>query len=457
MTKSFDVVIVGARCAGSPLATLLARQGLDVALVERAKFPRDTLSTHIIEAPGINLLGRLGVLDRVRLTGAEPIRHLDFRLDEFATRVEPQPRPGDIGGAMSVRRFLLDPILAEAAAEAGAEVMMETNVIGLVQNGRVAGVRVSSGGSERELLARLVVGADGRNSTVAKLTGARKYHVVASQRFAYWGFFEGADAGREPEIVYHHWDGRVVIALPADSGLYEVIVIPEQRLLPQFRADLERAFMDQARACPPVADKLSGARRAGKLLGIVRFESYFRESAGPGWALVGDAGQFKDPTPGQGMTDAFRQAAAMALAVADAIGGTEAELDGALAAWARWRDRDAFEHHWLACDLGAPGRSPAVLPAMMRRLERRGEVEAVTDLFQHRSLPSRVFSPPLLLSTAATMVARGEGGRTAVLREVGRLVAADARRKRLRRSPVFVDPAAHADAGDTEVAPEVAA
>ena len=453
----FDVVIVGARCAGSPLATLLARQGVRVALVERARFPRDTLSTHIFEAPGINLLARLGVLDQVRATGAEPIRRLDFRQDEFATRVEPRARPGDIGGAMSVRRFLLDPILAEAAAEAGAEVMMETNVVGLVNNGGVTGVRVRCGGSERELAARVVVGADGRNSTVAKLTGARKYHVVASERFAYWGFFEGTEADAEPEIVFHHWDGRVVIACPADSGLYQVIVIPDRRLMPEFRADLERAFMDQACACAPVAEKLSGARRVGKLLGIVRWESFFRESAGPGWALVGDAGQFKDPTPGQGMTDAFRQAAAIAPVIAGAIGGSEPELDGALAAWARWRDRDAFEHHWMACDLGASGRSPRVVPAMMRRLERNGELQGFTDVLQHRSLPSRVFSPPLLLSTSVAMAARGAGRRTAVLREVGHLIATDVRRKRLYRTPVFVDPAAHADAGETEVPQEAAA
>jgi hypothetical protein len=128
-----------------------------------------------------------------------------------------------------------------------------------------------------------------------------------------------------------------------------------------------------------------------------------------------------------------------------------------LAAWARWRDRDAFEHHWLACDLGAAGRSPVLLPAMMRRLERRGELEGFADLLQHRSLPSRVFSPLLLLSTAAAMVARGEGGRARVLREVGHLVAADARRKRLYRKPAFVDPAAHADAGETEVPQEARA
>ncbi|MBV9799744.1 MAG: hypothetical protein JO039_16985 [Solirubrobacterales bacterium] len=84
----------------------------------------------------------------------------------------------------------------------------------------------------------------------------------------------------------------MVIACPADSGLYQVIVIPDKRLMPEFRADLERAFMDQACACAPVADKLSGARRVGKLLGIVRWESFFRESAGQGWVLLGDAGQF---------------------------------------------------------------------------------------------------------------------------------------------------------------------
>lgn len=456
MSDRFDVVVVGARCAGSPLATLLARQGMRVALVERAKFPRDTLSTHIFEAPGINLLGRLGVLDRVRATGAEPLRQLDFRQDEFAARVEPRPRPGDVGGAMSVRRFLLDPILAEAAEDAGAAVMMETNVTGLVQNGRVTGVRVRSGRSERELSAGVVVGADGRNSTVAKLIGARKYHVVPSERFAYWGFFEGAGADRTPELVFHHWDGRVVIACPADSGLYQVIVIPDNRFMPQFRADLERAFMDQARACAPVAEKLTGARRVGKLLGSVRWESFFRESAGPGWALVGDAGQFKDPTLGQGMTDAFRQAAAMAPAIATAIGGSDSELDGALAAWARWRDRDAFEHHWLACDLGAAGRRPAMLPAMMSRLDRQGDFGGFADIFQHRALPSRVFGPPLLLSTATGMLVRRDGTRSAVLREVGELVMTDARRKRLRRNPVFVDPAAHADAGETEVPHEVA-
>jgi 2-polyprenyl-6-methoxyphenol hydroxylase-like FAD-dependent oxidoreductase len=458
MAGEFDVIVVGARCAGSPLATLLARQGLRVAVVERVTFPRDTLSSHVFQAQGINFLRRIGALEKVRATGADCVRQIDFRQDEFEIRTAFPTRPGDTGGFMSVRRFVLDPILADAAVEAGAELMMATNVTGLVhRDGRVSGVRVAAGGAERELSSRLVVGADGRNSTIAKLTGARKYHVVPSERFAYWGFFEGADPGPNPAMVFHVWDGRVVIACPADGGLYQVILVPDNCFLPDFRADLEGAFREHARACGPVAETIAGATRVGKLLGIVRFESFFRESAGRGWALVGDAGQFKDPTPGQGMTDAFRQAAALAPVIADAIGGSDAELDGAVAAWAQWRDRDAFEHHWMSCDLGAAGRAPAVVPAMMRRLERRGEFDGFIDIFQHRAMPSRVMTPPRLLSSTASVLARRGCDRRAVLREIGELVVTDARRKRLRRRPVFVDAASHADAGETEVPQELAA
>src|SRR5947209_3318676 len=143
MSERFDVVVVGARCAGSPLATLLARQGVRVAVVERARFPRDTLSTHVFQAPGINALDRLGVLERARATGAPCLRRVDFRQGEFQTRMAFPMRPGDSGGFMSVRRFVLDPLLAEAAAEAGAEVMMAANATGLLRrNGRVIGVRV---------------------------------------------------------------------------------------------------------------------------------------------------------------------------------------------------------------------------------------------------------------------------------------------------------------------------
>jgi 2-polyprenyl-6-methoxyphenol hydroxylase-like FAD-dependent oxidoreductase len=175
MAERFDVVVVGARCAGSPLATLLAREGMRVVVVERATFPRDTLSTHVFQASAIAFLDRLGVTENVRATGAPYLRYLDLRQEDLEFVTAWPQRPGDVGGIASVRRLLLDPILAEAAAEAGADLRMGTTVTGLEEDrGRVAGVRVARNGSESTLRAPLVVGADGRNSTVGNLVGARK-------------------------------------------------------------------------------------------------------------------------------------------------------------------------------------------------------------------------------------------------------------------------------------------
>jgi 2-polyprenyl-6-methoxyphenol hydroxylase-like FAD-dependent oxidoreductase len=451
--EQFDVIIAGGRCAGSPLATLLAREGLRVAVVERATFPRDTLSTHVFQAAGINFLRRLGVYEKVLAAGAQPLRNIDFRQGDFHTQRLLSLRPGDTGGQMSVRRLVLDPLLAEAAADAGAELMMGTAVTGLVRDGgRVCGVHVKAGGVERKLSARLVVGADGRNSTVAALTGARKYHVVPSERLCYWGFFEGVECGPDPSIVFHFWDEFAVIGCPSDGGLYQVIVLPAARFLPAFRADLEGAFMEHARKCEPVASAIAGATRVGKLLGIVRFESFLREATGAGWVLAGDAGHFKDPAPGQGMSDAFRQVAALAPAIVRGIGGSDAALDAALADWAGWRERDTFEHHWLSCDFGAAA-IPAVLPEMMRRADQRGDFGSFVDIFQHREYPSRVATPGRLVASTASLMCRSGADRRGVLREFGELVVTNARRQQLRRHPQFVDAARHADAGETEVAP----
>jgi len=182
MAKEFDVVVVGGRCAGSPLAALLARAGLSVALVEQVRFPRDTPSTHTFQSAALTFLQRLGVLSAVRATGAPIVNHLDLRQGDFRARV-PWPRlPGEVGGVLSVRRLLLDPILIEAALDAGAEVWMGAKVTALVRDrGRVAGVRVDSNGSAQVLEARLVVGADGRHSTVAKLAGSRRYNLIANE------------------------------------------------------------------------------------------------------------------------------------------------------------------------------------------------------------------------------------------------------------------------------------
>ncbi len=458
MADEFDVIVVGARCAGSPLAALLARQGLSVAVIERAAFPKDTLSTHIFQAPAINFLERLGVLDAVRDTGAPAYTDVDFRQEDLRVHFTVNHRPGDHGAFMSVRRFILDPILLGAAATAGAEVLMSTTVTGLVRDsGRVAGVTVRHEGRERTLRATLVVGADGRNSTVAEEAGARKYNLIPSERFGYWSFFADADPGRHPELVYHRWEGRFIIAMPADDGLFQVIALPELRFLPEFREDREAAFMAHARACAPVGDILTGARRAGKMFGMLKYECFFRESAGPGWALVGDAGHFKDPAPGQGITDAFRQVEALAPAIVGSIDDSPWALDEAVSAWARWRDLDAAEHYWLAADFGAAGPVSPIVVEAVRQLDRRDRIADLGDILVHRRRPSAVVTPPVLLKAAASALRKPGANRGDLLRELRTLVATDTRRRRLNRQPEFVATAEHRDAGQTEVAEELAA
>jgi 2-polyprenyl-6-methoxyphenol hydroxylase-like FAD-dependent oxidoreductase len=454
MTEELDVIIVGARCAGSPLAALLARRGVRVALVEQTTFPCDTLSTHIVEAQALAFLDRLGVMHEIRATGAPVIDRFDARQEdlEYSTQI-PQPS-GGVGGTASVRRTLLDPILAQAAAEAGADLHMASRVTGLLEDrGRVAGVRVTQNDSEATLRARLVVGADGRNSTIASLVGARKYNLTPNERFMYWSFFEGvAPAGCDPAFVFHRWDDRIVIATHADSGLYQVIVIPDLRDLPRFRADLEGSFLEYAHSCRPVAQALQSAQRVGKLFGMLRWEGFFRDASGPGWVLVGDAGHFKDPTPGQGIQDAFRQVDELVPAIVGALGGTPENIDSEMAAWGRWRDKDAAEHYWLATDMGKAGPLPAVLPEIGRRLLEQGKIGMFLDLFYtHQARPSQVFTPPRLLGATGRLLARRGCKRRALLGEVGKLIVEDVRRGRLNRQPVYAAAGTALDADSVDV------
>jgi 2-polyprenyl-6-methoxyphenol hydroxylase-like FAD-dependent oxidoreductase len=451
MAEPYDVVIVGARCAGSPLAALLARDGLRVALVEQATFPRDTLSTHIIEADGLAFLDRLGVTDRLRATGAPFVMRADTRLGEVRIVRDWPVRPGDPAGIVSIRRHVLDPILAEAAEQAGADVRMGTKVKDVLRrDGRVAGVRVTAGGTEDELQARLVVGADGRNSTVAPLCGARKYNVTPNKRMGYYGYFRDADIGAEPTFVFHRWENRIVLGCPSDDGLYLVVMLPELTERDHFRADLEQSFLEYARSCEPVATAVAGGERAGKIYGIVRWTGFFRDAAGAGWALVGDAGHFKDPTAGRGISDAFCQVDALAPAIVEGLGRSEHALDATLAAWGRWRDREFADYYWFHTDLGDEGPVPVAVPELVRRLQKEGKEHLLLDIQSHRARPTDVLSPPRLLAAVGRALVRSRE-RLRLLRELALFAARDMQRRWRNRRSAYAENGAVADAGATEV------
>jgi 2-polyprenyl-6-methoxyphenol hydroxylase-like FAD-dependent oxidoreductase len=189
---------------------------------------------------------------------------------------------------------------------------------------------------------------------------------------------------------------------------------------------------------------------------MLRFQGFLREASGPGWVLVGDAGHFTEPTPGQGIGDAFRQVEVLASAISSALDDSGEGLNRALARWGRWRDEDGVEHHWFATDLGKAGSVPAVVPEIQRRLLAQGRIDLFLNLFAHRSRPSEVFTPARLLGATVRLLARRGCDRRALMREVGALVAEDVHRRRLNRRPTYVAAAVAADAGATEV-PEAAA
>ena len=438
MEDRFDVVVVGARCAGSPLAALLARRGLRVAVVDRARFPSDTLSTHLFQNDASRVFADLGVLDRLRASGAPWVSQVDLRVEGLSMVHRWPCRPGDPGPLLSVRRPLLDQALVDAAAEAGAEVRVRTRVTGLVERrGRVVGVRVAAedgaagatAGKEAELRAPLVVGADGRASTVARLARARSYNRVPNQRLACWAYYEGVAVPEPATFFAHRWDDEFVISWPCDSGLYMAVAIAPLARAAAFRDDREAVLAAHVARCRPIAEIVEGGRMVGRPLLASRWSSYFRDAAGPGWVLVGDAGHFKDPTPGQGITDAVRQAERLAAAIADGLGGSR-PIDRAMTRWWQWRDRDAREMAWFAGDLGQAGPVPPVLVEILLHLASdQAMVDRWFEVLSHRVRPSEILTPARLLGATGRLLRKGGRPPRRVLAETREIMGRDLSRR----------------------------
>lgn len=334
-SASHDVIIVGARAAGASTAMLLARRGHRVLLLDRTAHGSDTMSTLAIMRPGVVQLEHWGLVGRLEAAGTPPLHRVAFDYGDRPRLEVPLRRP-----LYAPRRTVLDVILADAAAEAGAEVHRGVHVTGLLRDddGVVRGVRARRpDGIEAELGARLVVGADGRNSVVAREVAApvtrRGTHATA---FAYT-YVRGMETDGL-EWLYALDATAGIVPTNDDEACVFVGVRPD-RFHRELRGDMTRAF-DRvlAEVSPGAAARAAGAERTAPVRGFPGVPAWLRRPHGRGWALVGDAGYFKDPATAHGITDAMRDAELLVRAADDGLNG-RCPMPMAMADYEQRRDR----------------------------------------------------------------------------------------------------------------------
>jgi flavin-dependent dehydrogenase len=322
----YDAVVVGARVAGASTAMLLARSGLRVLGVEQGRYGSDTLSTLALMRAGVFQLGRWGVLPGVVDAGTPPIQMTSFHYGDETVAIRIKPRNG-VSALYAPRRSVLDALLVDAAKESGAEIVHGTRFVDLIRegDGRVRGVVIEH--PARGLVrvgADIVIGADGVRSNVARLAGASVRVSGRGVGGVVYGFF--SDLAGEG-FHWHFTPGVGAGAIPTDGGETLVFVSMAQRsFLDEIRFDMESGFRALLTTCAPdLAERVERSRRQGPLRGFAGIPGYLRQSVGPGWALVGDAGYFKDPITAHGISDALRDAGLLARAV---VRGTDSALAG---------------------------------------------------------------------------------------------------------------------------------
>jgi 2-polyprenyl-6-methoxyphenol hydroxylase-like FAD-dependent oxidoreductase len=340
-TGRYDAIVVGARCGGAPAAMLLARKGYRVLLLDKATFPSDTMSTHLVHPPGVAALDRWGLLDRFVATDCPPIETYSFDFGPLTIAGSPQPIDG-IAHAYCPRRTVLDQLLVDAATEAGAELREGFTVDELVaDDGTVTGIRGhEKGGPAMTENARVVIGADGRHSLVARTVQPERYNERRSHLAMYYAYWSDLPAsGFDTTVRAEHRRGWA--AAPTHDDL---TVVPFGWPVEEFKAnrtDVEANFLATIELAPEFAERVRAAKRESRFIGSAELPGYFRKPFGPGWALVGDAGYHKNPITAMGINDAFRDAELLAGALDDAFSGRRAYEEG-MSEYQQSRDRDAL-------------------------------------------------------------------------------------------------------------------
>jgi flavin-dependent dehydrogenase len=316
--QAYDALVVGARCAGAATAMLMARHKMRVLAIDRGGYGTDTISTHALMRGGVLQLHRWGILPRLRQAGTPPVRATTFHYGDEVTAVVIKPANG-VDALYAPRRALLDRILVDAARQAGATVRHGHTLAGLVHrsDGRVCGATVlDADGNAMRVEVDLIVGADGAGSSVARLAGAQTLHQAQHTTAVIFGYFPGI------ELSDYHWWYRPGIgagAIPTNNGRHCIFVAVPPWRLRGGPSRVDRAALFNAALCeadPALAAMVAGVEPDQPLCMFAGRQGFLRQAYGPGWALVGDAGYFKDPLTAHGITDALRDAELLANAAA---------------------------------------------------------------------------------------------------------------------------------------------
>lgn len=392
----YDIIISGARCAGASTALLLAKQGYRVLLVDRAAFPSDTLSTHIIHLKGGAVLADWGLYQKVMDTHCPPVREVQFHLGPDNIQGQfPALRGAD--AVLCPRRTVLDKILVDAAVAAGAELREDFLVEELLQEGDcVSGVRgrtvgqAGGAGQAVEEKARLVIGADGKRSLVAKSVQAPEYHVKPVQTCAYYTYWAGLDL-KEGEM--YSLEKTSVGLWPTNAGLAMIYTPYPIAEFPAIRRDIEGRFWGTVGRVPGLSERLRSGRQAERFYGTADLPAFYRRPYGPGWALVGDAGMTLDPITGHGISNAFNDAQRLAAAVGEFFSG-RASFEAAMAAYEQARNADTLPYYEFTAQLASFAPPAPEQQILFSKLARQPEAASQFLGVMTGSVPFQTFFSP---------------------------------------------------------------